>query len=157
IGEVTGRPTLPHIADHQAELVVRHALLRRRVRFDPETVPRVTFTDPDLAQVGLTEAEARRRRHRIGILRWPYRENDRAVAEGAERGHIKVVTGPGGRVLGVSIVGEGAGELISAWTPFVGRRGGIGALAGIPVPYPTRAEVGKWAAATYFLRGLTSP
>jgi pyruvate/2-oxoglutarate dehydrogenase complex dihydrolipoamide dehydrogenase (E3) component len=150
-----GGPPEAHIAEQQADLVVRHALLRVPLRFDSAAAPRVTFTDPELAQTGLTEAQARQRRHRIGVLRWPYRENDRAVAERAEAGHIKVVTGRGGRVLGVSIVGGGAGELISGWTAGLGRSGQIREIAGMMVPYPTLAGIGKWAAAAYFMRGLT--
>jgi pyruvate/2-oxoglutarate dehydrogenase complex dihydrolipoamide dehydrogenase (E3) component len=157
IGDVTGEPQPAHVAEHQAALVVRNALFRLPVRFDPQTVPRVTFTDPELAQTGLTEAVARRRRHRIRVLRWPYRENDRAHAEGEARGHIKVVTNARGRILGVTIVGAGAGELITTWTLAIRVRADIRALAGIVVPYPTRAEIGKWAAATYLMAGLTSP
>jgi pyruvate/2-oxoglutarate dehydrogenase complex dihydrolipoamide dehydrogenase (E3) component len=157
IGDVTGEPQPAHVAEHQAALVVRNALFRLPVRFDGERVPRVTFTDPELAQTGLTEAAARRRRHRIRVLRWPYRENDRAHADGEARGHIKVVTNARGRILGVTIVGAGAGELITTWTLAIGARANIRALAGIVVPYPTLAEIGKWAAATYLMAGLTSP
>jgi pyruvate/2-oxoglutarate dehydrogenase complex dihydrolipoamide dehydrogenase (E3) component len=160
IGDVTGDVTRgrqpAQAADHQASLVVRNALFRLPVRFDPEAIPRVTFTDPELAQVGLTEAVARRRGYRIRVLRWPYRENDRAHAEGKARGHIKVVTSARGRILGATIVGAEAGELITAWTLAISRRADIRALAGIAVPYPTLAEIGKWAATTYFMSGLTS-
>jgi pyruvate/2-oxoglutarate dehydrogenase complex dihydrolipoamide dehydrogenase (E3) component len=156
IGDVADGQHLPHAADHQASLVVRNALFRAPVRFDPEVVPRVTFTDPELAQVGMTEAVARRRRHRIRVLRWPYRENDRAHAEGQARGHIKVVITRRGRILGVTIVGAGAGELITLWTLAISRGVDIRALAGIVVPYPTLAEIGKWAATTYFMSSLTN-
>jgi pyruvate/2-oxoglutarate dehydrogenase complex dihydrolipoamide dehydrogenase (E3) component len=157
IGDVTGEPQPAHVAEHQAALVVRNALFRLPVRFDPEALPRVTFTDPELAQTGMTEAVARARRHRIRVLRWPYRENDRAHAEGEARGHIKVVTNARGRILGVTVVGADAGELITAWTLAISRGTNIRALAGIVVPYPTLAEIGKWAAATYLMSGLTSP
>ncbi len=156
IGEVTGGRQGAHAADLQADLVVRNALFRLPARFDPESIARVTFTDPELAQAGLTEAVARRRGYRIGVLRWPYRENDRAHAEGEARGHIKVVTGARGRILGVTIVGASAGELITAWTLAISRGVDIRAFAGIAMPYPTLAEIGKWAAATYLMSGLTS-
>jgi pyruvate/2-oxoglutarate dehydrogenase complex dihydrolipoamide dehydrogenase (E3) component len=157
IGDVTGEPQPAHVAEHQASLVVRNALFRLPVRFDPDGVPRVVFTDPELAQTGLTEATARSRRHRVRVLRWPYRENDRAHAEGEVRGHIKVVTNARGRILGATIVGAGAGELITAWTLAISQGANIRALAGIVVPYPTLAEIGKWAAATYLMSSLTSP
>ena len=156
IGDVAGGLELPHAADHQAGLVVRNALFRLPVSFDPEAIPRVTFTDPELARGGLTEAVARRRGYRIRVLRWPYRENDRAHAEGEARGHIKVVINRRGRILGVSIVGAGAGELIAPWTLAMSRGADIRAMAGIVVPYPTLSEIGKWAATTYFMSSLTS-
>ncbi|HEY6259513.1 MAG TPA: FAD-dependent oxidoreductase [Xanthobacteraceae bacterium] len=156
IGDVTGGEQPPHAADHQAGLVVRNAVFRAPVRFDPEATTRVTFTDPELARVGLTEAVARRRDHKIRVLRWPYRENDRAHAEGEVRGHIKVVTNAGGRILGVTIVGAGAGEMIPTWTLAIAKGADIGLIAGIVVPYPTLAEIGKYAATTYFMSGLTS-
>jgi pyruvate/2-oxoglutarate dehydrogenase complex dihydrolipoamide dehydrogenase (E3) component len=160
IGEVTGGGQCAHAADHAAGLVVRNALFRLPVRYDPEAMPRVTFTDPELAQVGLTEAAARRRGHGTGngirVLRWPYRENDRAHAEGEARGHIKIVVGKRGRILGVTIVGAGAGELITVWTLAIDRRVDLGAVAGIVVPYATLGEIGKWAARTYLTSSLTS-
>jgi pyruvate/2-oxoglutarate dehydrogenase complex dihydrolipoamide dehydrogenase (E3) component len=116
----------------------------------------VTFTDPELAQVGLTEAAARARRGGLRVLRWPYHENDRAQAERETAGHIKVITDRRGRILGATIVGASAGELITTWTLAVAQRLNIRALAGIIVPYPTLAEIGKRAATTYFILSLTS-
>jgi pyruvate/2-oxoglutarate dehydrogenase complex dihydrolipoamide dehydrogenase (E3) component len=148
IGEVAGAPA--QAAEQQASLVIRNALFRVPVRFAPEAVPRVILTDPELAQLGLTEVEARERGHRIRVLRWPLRENDRAQAERAPAGHIKIVTAPRGRILGVTIVGLGAGELIAPWALAIGRSTPLKAVAGIIVPYPTVSDIGKWAAATYF-------
>ncbi|HYW60219.1 MAG TPA: dihydrolipoamide dehydrogenase, partial [Xanthobacteraceae bacterium] len=99
----------------------------------------------------------RKRKYRFRVLRWPYHENDRAQAERATDGHIKVITTSRGRVLGATIVGRNAGELIATWSLAVGRRLNIRAIAGTILPYPTFAEVGKRAAMTYFGRGLTSP
>ncbi|HEX4042599.1 MAG TPA: dihydrolipoamide dehydrogenase, partial [Xanthobacteraceae bacterium] len=157
IGDVTGAPKASHLAHHQAGLVVRNALFRTPVDSDSHAVPFVTATDPELAQVGLTEDEARARAGRIRILRSPYRENDRARATGATAGHIKIVTDRKGTILGTTIVGTGAAEDIVAWTLAINQRLNIEAMAGVIVPYPTYAEVGKRAAMTYFTRGLTSP
>ena len=156
IGDVAGRGQFTHLANYHAGLVVRNALFRLPVRANDALVPRVTFTDPELAQVGLTEAELRSRRRAFRVLRWPYHENDRAQAERQTVGHIKVVTDTRGRILGATIVGVGAGELITAWTLAISRRLNIRAFAGIIVPYPTLAEIGKRAAITYFTPGLTS-
>jgi pyruvate/2-oxoglutarate dehydrogenase complex dihydrolipoamide dehydrogenase (E3) component len=157
IGDVAGGAQFTHLANYHAGLVIRNALFRLRVRVNTDLVPRVTFTDPELAHVGLTEEEARRRRRRrLRVLRWPYHENDRAQAERDTRGHIKVVTGRRGRILGATIVGPAAGELITTFTLAISRGLGVRALAGIIVPYPTLAEVGKRAAMTYFMPGLTN-
>lgn len=156
IGDVIGGPRFTHVANHHAGLVVRNALFRHPVVVDHRAIPRVIFTDPELAQVGFLEDEARAHAGAIRILRWSYRENDRAAATGATDGHIKVITDRRGDILGATIVGAGAGENIAAWALASGQRLNIGAFAGLTVPYPTYAEVGKRAAITYFMRGLTS-
>jgi pyruvate/2-oxoglutarate dehydrogenase complex dihydrolipoamide dehydrogenase (E3) component len=93
----------------------------------------------------------------VRIVRWPYHDNDRAQAERQTRGHIKVVTDRRGRILGATIVGAQAGELITTWTLAIAQRLNIRAFAGIVVPYPTLSEIGKRAAIDYFAPGLTSP
>jgi pyruvate/2-oxoglutarate dehydrogenase complex dihydrolipoamide dehydrogenase (E3) component len=156
IGDVIGGPRFTHVATHHAGLVVRNALFRHPVAVDLRAIPRVIFTDPELAQVGLLEDEARAHAGAIRILRWPYRENDRAAATGATNGHIKVITDRRGDILGATIVGARASENIATWALAIGQRLNIAAFAGLTVPYPTYAEVGKRAAITYFMRGLTS-
>jgi pyruvate/2-oxoglutarate dehydrogenase complex dihydrolipoamide dehydrogenase (E3) component len=157
IGDVTDGPRFTHLANHHAGLVIRHALFRTPVRADRLAVPRVTFTDPELAQVGLGEDEARAHCGVIRVLRSSYRENDRALATGATHGHIKIVTDRRGDILGATLVGAGAAENIAAWTLAINQKLNIDAFAGVIVPYPTYAEVGKRAAMTYFTRGLTAP
>jgi pyruvate/2-oxoglutarate dehydrogenase complex dihydrolipoamide dehydrogenase (E3) component len=156
IGEAAAGPRSAGLAQHHAELVVRHALFRQRVNLHHHAVPSVIHTDPELAQVGYLEDEARAYAGAIRVLRAPYRDNHRALAEQATRGHIKVVTDRNGTILGATLVGAGAGEAIAAWTLAISRKLNIGALAGLIVPYPSYAEVGKRAAMTYFMRGLTS-
>jgi pyruvate/2-oxoglutarate dehydrogenase complex dihydrolipoamide dehydrogenase (E3) component len=90
------------------------------------------------------------------VLRWPYHENDRAQAEREAHGHIKVVTAKNGRILGCTIVGAHAGELITTWTLALAQGLNIRAMTGIVVPYPTLAEIGKRAAITYFSTSLIS-
>jgi pyruvate/2-oxoglutarate dehydrogenase complex dihydrolipoamide dehydrogenase (E3) component len=156
IGDVVGRGQFTHLANYHAGLVIRNALFRLPVKVNADLVPRVTFTDPELAHVGLTEAEARARGIAIGVLRWPYHENDRAQAERETVGHIKIVTDGRGKIVGATIVGEAAGELITAWTLAISRGLNIRAVAGMIVPYPTLAEIGKRAAVIYFLPSLTN-
>jgi len=90
------------------------------------------------------------------LMRWPYRENDRAQVERATEGHIKVVTDCNGEILGVTIVGSNAAESIAPWTLAISEKLNIRALASMIVPYPTFAEVRKRAAITYFTQGLTT-
>jgi pyruvate/2-oxoglutarate dehydrogenase complex dihydrolipoamide dehydrogenase (E3) component len=156
IGDVAGRGQFTHLANYHAGLVIRNALFRLPVKVNADLVPRVTFTDPELAHVGLTEAQARARGLSIRLLRWPYHENDRAQTERETVGHIKVVTDGRGNIRGATIVGAGAGELITTWTLAIDRGLPIRALAGIIVPYPTLPEIGKRAAITYFTPSLTN-
>lgn len=157
IGDVAGSLQFTHVANYHAGLVIRHALFRMPVRPDATNIPRVTFTDPELAHVGLTEAEARKRRYKVNVLRWPYHENDRAQAERETEGHVKVVTDRKGRILGATIAGAHAGEQITAWTLAIGQRLNIRVFAGIVVPYPTFSEAGKRAAIEFFRPRLAAP
>jgi pyruvate/2-oxoglutarate dehydrogenase complex dihydrolipoamide dehydrogenase (E3) component len=156
IGDVAGGH-FTHAANQHAGIVIRNALFRLRAKVNDELVPRVTFTDPELAHVGLAEAQARERHKEIRVLRWPYHENDRAQAERATEGHIKVITAKNGRILGATIVGAQAGELITTWTLALSRSLNIRAMTGIVVPYPTLSELGKRAAISYFSPSLNNP
>ncbi len=153
---VLGGLQFTHMANYQAGLVVRNALFRLPTDVRKGVIPWVTFTDPELAHVGLGEDEARQRNGAIRVLRWPYHENDRAQAERQPRGHVKIVTDKRGRILGVTIVGANAGELITTWTLAITQGLKVNAMLGLTVPYPTLAEVGKRAALTYFTPSLTS-
>lgn len=157
VGDVAGGLNATHVAHYHASIVVRQLLFGASARVNYETIPWVTFTDPELAQVGLLEDEARAHAGVIRVLRWPYRENDRAQLERTTAGHIKVITDRAGQILGVSIVGAKAAESIATWTLAISQKLNIRAFAGLTLPYPTYAEVGKRAATTYFTQGLTAP
>ena len=155
IGDVAGGLQFTHMANHHASLVLRSALFRLPVRFREEQVPRVTFTDPEIAHVGLTEAAARDRHgDRIEIHRFPFAESDRALAEGKTPGLVKVVAGRRGRILGCSIVGPQAGELIHPWAMGLGAGVGLKAMASYVAPYPTLGEASKRAAGAYYAARL---
>ena len=157
IGDAAGGLQFTHAANYHAGLVIRNALFRLPVSANDDLVPRVTFTDPELAHAGLTEAQARERHKKIAVLRWPFHENDRAQAERDTHGHIKVVTTPHGKIIGATIVGAEADEMITAWALAIAQGMNIRSMAGVVVPYPVRAEVGKRAAIGFFARTLTSP
>jgi pyruvate/2-oxoglutarate dehydrogenase complex dihydrolipoamide dehydrogenase (E3) component len=158
IGDVAaGQLQFTHAGNYHAGLVIRNALFRLPVRVTSDVIPWVTYTEPELAQSGLSEAEARKRGIKIRILRWPYHDNDRAQTECETHGHIKVITTTKGKILGATIVGAQAGELITAWTLAIARGLNIRAFTGIVVPYPTLSEIGKRAAIDYFTPSLTIP
>jgi pyruvate/2-oxoglutarate dehydrogenase complex dihydrolipoamide dehydrogenase (E3) component len=115
----------------------------------------VTYTEPELAQVGLTEAEARAAGLSVSVLRWPLSENDRAAAEGETRGVVKLVVAKG-RVVGAGVLAPEAGEMIGAWTLAIASRTKLSALAGLIAPYPTRSEAGKRAVGSYYAARLFS-
>ncbi|HET7804550.1 MAG TPA: FAD-dependent oxidoreductase [Pseudolabrys sp.] len=152
---IAGAPRFTHAANYHAGLVIRNALFRQRVRVNNDCIPRVTFTDPELAQIGLTEAGARRQGIKIRVARWPYHDNDRAQAEGDPRGHIKVITTGKGKIVGVTIVGAQAGELIGMWVLAMMRNLGLRDVTDLVLPSPTLSEIGKRAAIDYFIPGLT--
>jgi pyruvate/2-oxoglutarate dehydrogenase complex dihydrolipoamide dehydrogenase (E3) component len=151
IGDVIGQEQFAHVASHHAGLVVRNALFRLPIKVRREMLPWVTFTDPELAHVGLSEEEARRRHRNIRVLRWPYHDNDRAQIERQAEGFLKVVTTRSGRILGAGMVGAQAGELIQLWSLAVQKDMNIKAMASYVAPYPTMAEMNVRAAISYFL------
>ncbi len=157
IGDVAaGQPQFTHAANYHAGLVIRNALFRLPVKVNTRAIPWVTYTEPELAQTGLTEAQARSQGHKkLRIVRWPYHDNDRAVAERTPHGHIKVIVTRKGKILGVTIVGAQAGELITPWTLAIAQDLNIRAMTGIVLPYPTLSEIGKRAAIDFFTPSLT--
>ncbi len=134
IGDVVGGYQFTHMAGHHAGIVIRNALFRLRAKVDHRAVPWVTYTSPELAQVGLTEDRAREEGLKFRVIRWPFSENDRARAEGATDGLVKALVAARGRVLGAGIVGAGAGELIQTWVLAIKEGIKIGAIADMIVP-----------------------
>ena len=150
-----GPRAFTHVGLYHAGIVIRRALFRLPAKLDYAALPRVTYTDPELAQTGMTEAEAKAAGHTIRILRWPLAENDRAVTERDEDGLVKLVVS-GNRVIGAGILAPHAGEMIGQWSLAISRKIPISALAGMIVPYPTRSEAGKRAAGSFFTARLFS-
>jgi pyruvate/2-oxoglutarate dehydrogenase complex dihydrolipoamide dehydrogenase (E3) component len=157
VGDVAGGPLFTHVALYHAGIVIRNVLFRLPAKVDYRALPWVTYSDPELAQVGMTETAARQSTgDRVRVLRWPFSENDRAHTERDTAGMVKVVTRRDGRILGASIFGAGAGDLILPWALAISRKLGIGAIANLIVPYPTRGEAGKRAAGSFYTPALFS-
>jgi pyruvate/2-oxoglutarate dehydrogenase complex dihydrolipoamide dehydrogenase (E3) component len=157
IGDCIGGLQFTHVANYHAGIVIRRALFRLPVKVETGHIPWVTFTEPELANVGLTEQQATERGLAPSVLRWPYHENDRAQAERVTEGHVKVVVDKKGRILGASIVGEHAGELIQMWALAISQKLKIKAMTEWVSPYPTLSEVNKRAAYRYYANAASSP
>lgn len=150
IGDCIGGLQFTHVANYHAGIVIRRALFQIPAKVSLAGIPWVTFTEPELAHVGLTEAQAKAAGHNVKVLRWPMHENDRAQAERATEGLVKVVVGKRGLILGASIVGENAGELIQMWSLAISQKLKIKAMTDWISPYPTLSEVNKRAAYRYY-------
>ncbi|MGF1650412.1 MAG: dihydrolipoyl dehydrogenase family protein [Hyphomicrobiaceae bacterium] len=157
IGDCIGGLQFTHVANYHAGLVIRQALFRMPVKANTDIVPWVTYTEPELAQVGLTEARAKERFGEIRVLRWPYHENDRAIAERETEGFVKVITDKKGRIVGASIVGLHAGELIQMWSLAISQKMKIKAMTDWISPYPTLAEINKRAAYRFYATAASNP
>jgi pyruvate/2-oxoglutarate dehydrogenase complex dihydrolipoamide dehydrogenase (E3) component len=157
--EGLGPRAFTHVAGQHAGIVVRSMLFRLPgTRLDYDALPRVTYTDPELAQVGLTEAEAREAGHQdMSVLRWLLSENDRAITEGRPEGLVKLVVGKRGRLLGAGVLAPRAGEMAGLYGLMIGRKLPLSALAGMVLPYPTLSEAGKRAAGEHYAPKLLSP
>ncbi len=140
-GDCTGTMQFTHFAEAQARVAVRNALFVGSKRFQHEVIPWVTFTDPELAHVGMTEAEAQAANREIEVFRYPYERLDRAVCEGETYGLAKIVTAPSGRILGASILGPHAGEAITEVVIAVNSGIKLQELAGFTHPYPVMNRI----------------
>jgi pyruvate/2-oxoglutarate dehydrogenase complex dihydrolipoamide dehydrogenase (E3) component len=154
LGDVAGGPQFTHIAGYHAGIAIRNILFGLPAKLDYRALPWVTYTAPEIAQVGLTEAVARAQGHAATAVIVPLSGNDRAVAEDATEGLVKLVLGARGRILGGAIVAPHAGETIGLVGLAIQKRLGPSALAGMIAPYPTIAEAVKRAAGAHFAPSL---
>ncbi len=157
-GDVIGGYQFTHMASYHAGIVLRNALFRLPAKSVTNALPWVTYTDPELAHVGQTEAGARKRLGGgVRAVRAEFSDNDRAQAEGAPHGFLKAVVSRTGHILGATIVGSHAGELILPWVLAISKNLKVGDMAGVIAPYPTLSEISKRAASAYYTLTLFSP
>ncbi|MDG3041698.1 dihydrolipoyl dehydrogenase family protein [Roseicyclus marinus] len=150
VGDAAGGLQFTHVAGYHAGVIIRPMLFGLPARARTDHIPRTTYTEPELAQVGLTEAEARKLHgDRLFIARADFAHNDRAIATGQTTGFCKVMVVKG-RPVGATIVGPQAGELIQIWALALANRLKMSAIAGMISPYPTLGEINKRAAGAYF-------
>jgi pyruvate/2-oxoglutarate dehydrogenase complex dihydrolipoamide dehydrogenase (E3) component/uncharacterized membrane protein YdjX (TVP38/TMEM64 family) len=151
-GDVVGPYQFTHVSAHQAWYAAVNALFGRFRRFkaDYRVIPRATFTEPEIARVGLNETEARERHLDFDVTTYGIDDLDRAIADGEAHGYVKVLTPPGSdRILGVTIVGEHAGDLLAEFVLAMKHGLGLGKILGTIHIYPTLAEANKYAAGAW--------
>ena len=152
VGDVAGPYQLTHVAAHQAWYAAVNALFGRykRFRVDYSVIPWATFTDPEVARVGLSEAEAAAQGIAVEVTRYPLDDLDRAIADGTPQGFVKVLTAPGkDQILGVTIVGAHAGDLLAEYVLAMKHGLGLNKILGTIHTYPTLAEANKYAAGAW--------
>ena len=155
-GDVATKYQFTHMADAMARIVLQNGLFLGRARVSALTVPWCTYTDPELAHVGLLEHQARELGLRVTTIEQPFERTDRAILDGKTEGFIRVVlNGQSDRILGATIVGEGAGDLISMVSLAMSSRLGLKAIGKTVMPYPTRSELLKRVADAYNRTRLT--
>ncbi|MBO9410754.1 MULTISPECIES: FAD-dependent oxidoreductase [unclassified Ruegeria] len=150
IGDVAGGLQFTHVAGYHAGIIIRSALFGLPSKAKTAHIPWATYTDPELAQVGLTEAQARAQHgDKMEIARFDYHHNDRAISERKTKGFIKVMVVKG-RPVGATIIGHQAGELINLWSLALANSLKMGQIAAMVSPYPTIGELNKRVAGAYF-------
>ncbi len=152
VGDVAGPYQFTHFASHQAWYASVNALFSpfRKFRADYRVVPRTTFTDPQVAQVGLTEKEAVANDISYEVVKYDISELDRAIAEGENQGFVKALTVPGkDKILGAAIVGPHAGELITEFVSAMKHKYGLNHILGTIHVYPTFSEANKFSAGNW--------
>jgi len=155
IGDCSGGPMFTHVAGYHAGIVIRNMLFKLPAKVNYDALPWVTYTEPELAQTGLTEEQARKEHgDDIQVTSWPVEDNDRARAEGKKAGMLKVITGKRGKILGASLAAPGAGDLIQPWILALSKGMKMSDIAGIIAPYPTMGEINKRAAGEYYTSWL---
>jgi len=154
-GDVAGGPQFTHVAGHHAGILLRHAIFRMRWVKPTTHIPWCTYTDPELARIGLSETEAKKAGVEHRVYTFGFDEIDRARAEGETEGFAKVLTTPKGRILGAAIVGPHAGEVIAEYVLAVNKGMNLKELSGIVHIYPTFAEINKRVADQRLKEGLT--
>ncbi len=150
IGDAAGGMQFTHVAGYHAGVIIRSMLFALPSKHRTDHIPWATYTDPELAQVGLTEAQARAKYGAgLQVISYDFKHNDRAIANGNRTGRIKVMVVKG-RPVGASILGAQAGELIGLWAMAIANRMKMSAIAATVLPYPTLGEVNKRVAGAYF-------
>ncbi len=153
-GDITGKYLFTHVAEYQGRNALRNALFPVKAKVDHRVVPWTTFTDPEVARVGLTEEQARAQHDFVKVFRQPFGGVDRAMADGETTGLVKIVTGRRGKILGGHIVGPDAGNLIHEIVLAMQKNVPVQALSTMIHVYPTLSQANQRAADNYYREKL---
>ncbi len=154
-GDVAGRYLFTHFAEHMAKVAVTNAILHVPASLDERHITWTTFTDPELAHVGRSEEELRRDGVKYSVYRFPFTQLDRAITESETTGMVKVLASGWGRILGVSILGVNAGEMIGEYALAMRNGVRLGKVSSTIHPYPTYVLGNRRAADLYMMTKLT--
>jgi pyruvate/2-oxoglutarate dehydrogenase complex dihydrolipoamide dehydrogenase (E3) component len=157
IGDCIGGYQFTHVAGYHAGIALRNSIFHLHTKVQTIAIPWVTFTDPELAHVGALESQLLQDNVNHRVLRFSFNENDRAQVERRTEGMIKVLTTPRGHVLGATILGTHAGDLIFPWVMAIQNRLKLSSIVNTIAPYPTLAEINKSVAGTFYKEKLFSP
>lgn len=157
IGDCIGGYQFTHVAGYHAGLVIRNSIFKMGTKLSTQAIPWVTYTDPELAHVGKLESQLIESKIPYRTLTWDFHENDRAHTSGSTEGGIKAFVTPNGKILGVSILGEHAGELIYPWVIAIQNNLSLSAFTSSIAPYPTLSEVSKRLAGSFYTPSIFSP
>lgn len=150
-GDIAGKGQLTHLAGWHGSVIVRNLYFGLPTKQSSSVIPAAVYTDPVIASAGLTEADARDQHGgSIKIAHWGFDDNDRALSEGRARGGVKLVIGKGGKLLGAHAAGDRADDLIQIPAAVIQRGGKVSELTSVVAPYPTRGEIWKRAAGSYY-------
>lgn len=155
LGDVAGPYQFTHMAGYQAGIVLRNIVFKWPAKVNYHAVPWVTYTEPELAHVGLLATEAQKRPD-TQITEWPFVDNDRAQTECTLNGKIKIITDRKARILGLTIVGPQAGELILPWVIAINEQKTLRSFTDVIAPYPTLSEISKRVAGAFYTPKLFS-
>ncbi|GAB4341387.1 MAG: FAD-dependent oxidoreductase [Desulfobulbaceae bacterium] len=156
-GDVTGAFQFTHAAGYEGGIVVSNAVFRLPRKADYTFMPWCTYTDPELASIGMNEKRAREAGIDYSVWTEEFADNDRAQAEGAASGKIKMLLDSREKIIGVQIAGPRAGDLLGEWVAVLGGKVKLSTLAGAVHPYPTLAEINKRVAGSFLSTKIFSP
>lgn len=158
IGDVTGEPQFTHVSGYHASVLVKNLAFKIPAKVDYKALPWVTYTSPELAQIGMTEEQAKAEygEKNIRVVREDMSNNDRAITDDLCHGKIKAVGLKNGKILGVSILAENAGEMLPLWSLALSKGMKFKDIASLILPYPTRSEICKRVSSAWYTEALFS-